>query len=218
MANSASSNPHKGYSLPGFDFMARLKEIDRFFGRRDKVHQTLRRLARRLEKAGIPYAIMGAMAVNAHGARRTTDDVDVLLSREGLRRFREEFVGLDYEPVPGRPRRFKEKKSGVGVDVLVTGHNPGFGQPTPITFPNPEEVRTEIEKVQVVKLAELIQLKLAARRHYDFGDVGFLIRVHNLDESFAENLHPAVRQDYIECLEEKRRDDEYQARQDGEGD
>jgi hypothetical protein len=58
----------------------------------------------------------------------------------------------------------------------------------------------------------LVQLKLAARRYSDFGDVVFLIRVHNLDESFAEQLHPSVRRDYIECLEEKRREDEYEAR------
>jgi signal transduction histidine kinase/DNA-binding response OmpR family regulator len=40
-------------------FTERLKEIDMFFQRRDPVHQTLRRTARRLEKAGIPYAICG---------------------------------------------------------------------------------------------------------------------------------------------------------------
>jgi hypothetical protein len=60
----------------------------------------------------------------------------------------------------------------------------------------------------------LIQLKLAARGHYDFGDVVSLIRIHQLDESFLEKIHPAVRPDFIECLEEKRREDEYEARED----
>jgi hypothetical protein len=196
--------------------MDRLKEIDMFLYRRGKVHQAMRRLAKRLDKAGIAYAITGAMAANAHGARRTTDDVDVLMTPEGLKQFRRQFVGRDYEGVPGRSRRFKEKKSGVGVDVLITGGRPGIGEPGPITFPSPESVRTEIDKVQVVALAELIQLKLAARRHYDFGDVAFLIRVHNLNESYASNLHPSVRRDFLECLEEKRREDAYQARLDAE--
>jgi hypothetical protein len=40
-----------------------------------------------------------------------------------------------------------------------------------------------------------------------------LIRVHNLDESYIDQLHLAVRQDFIECLEEKRREDEYIARE-----
>ena len=33
-------------------------------------------------------------------------------------------------------------------------------------------------------------------------------------ESFQARLHPAVHRDYLECLEEKRREDEYEARQD----
>ena len=60
----------------------------------------------------------------------------------------------------------------------------------------------------------LIQLKLAARRHQDFADVVNLIRVHNLDESYQEKLHPSLHRDYVECLEEKRREDEYESRED----
>ena len=67
-----------------------------------------------------------------------------------------------------------------------------------------------IEKVRVLTLPQLLQLQLAARRYYDFGDVVFLIRVHNLDESFLPQVHPSVHQDFIECLEEKRREDEYE--------
>jgi hypothetical protein len=196
-----------------FDVDKRLWEIEMFFQKNDPVHQSLRRLARRLERSGIPYAVMGAMAVNLHGAQRTTKDVDVLLTKEGLEQFRRELLPKFYRPVEGRPRRFQERKSGVTVDCLVTGHFPGRGGPGPFAFPDPEEVAVEIDKVQVVNLPQLIQLKLAARRYYDFGDVVFLIRVHDLDESFMEQLHPSVHGDFIECLEEKRREDEYEARE-----
>jgi hypothetical protein len=172
----------------------------------------MKRLAQRLEKAEIPYAIMGAMAVNAHGARRTTDDVDVLLTRDGLERFRRQFVGKTYDQVEGRDRRFIERRSKVGVDVLVTGLYPGRGKPGPFAFPDPSAAGVKIDDIQVVSLPQLIQLKLAARRYYDFGDVVFLIRVHNLDERFMDQLHPSVHQDFVECLEEKRREDEYEAR------
>jgi hypothetical protein len=185
-----------------------------FFNRRDPVHQTMRRLTKCLEKAGIPYAIMGAMAVNAHGARRTTDDVDILLTAAGLDEFRKKFVGKLLDDVAGRPRRFVDRKNKVGVDVLVTGRYPGRGEPGPISFPEPTAASVEIDKIRVLKLPELIQLKLAAQRYYDFGDVVFLIRVHNLDETFLQQLHPSIHKDFIECLEEKRRDDEYQARED----
>jgi hypothetical protein len=213
MSRSRTREGQPSFDPKTFSFMERLKEIGMFFEKKSPQHKTMRRLAQRLEKADIPYAIMGAMAVNAHGARRTTDDVDVLLTPEGLERFRKQFVGKTYDQVEGRSRRFVERRSKVGVDVLVTGLYPGRRKPGPFAFPDPEEASEEIEEVKVVTLPQLIQLKLAARRHYDFGDVEFLIRVHNLDESFLEKLHPSVRQDFIECLEEKRREDEYIARE-----
>jgi hypothetical protein len=196
-----------------FDVRKRLREIGMFFQKNDPVHQAMRRLAKRLERVGIPYAVMGAMAVNLHGARRTTDDVDVLVTKEGLERFRNEILPKFYKPVEGKSRRFEERKSGVRLDCLVTGHFPGRGGPKPFAFPDPAQVAVQLEKVQVVNLPQLIQLKLAAGRYYDFGDVAFLIRVHNLDESFLPQLHPSVHQDFIECLEEKRREDEYIARE-----
>lgn len=196
-----------------FSFGDRLEEIGRFFQGRSPQHTAMRRLARRLEKANIPYAIMGAMAVNAHRAERTTKDVDVLLTPEGLERFRREYVGKTYDQIEGRPRRFVERQSKVSIDVLVTGHFPGRGPGGPFPFPDPEQVSQTIDDIKVVNLPQLIQLKLAARRYYDFGDVVFLIRVHNLDETFLDQLHPSVRQDFVECLEEKRREDQYLARE-----
>jgi hypothetical protein len=196
-----------------FGFMDRMKEIGVFFQKRSPQHQAMRRLARRLKKTGIAYAIMGAMAVNAHGAERTTKDVDILLTPEGLERFRHEFVGETYEPVKGRPRRFIERQSGITVDCLVTGRFPGSGKPGPLAFPDPTEASEEIEKIRVLTLPHLIQLKLAARRFYDFGDVVFLIRTHNLDEAFLKQIHSSVHRDFVECLEEKRREDEYLARE-----
>ena len=53
------------------------------------VQQAAVRLAKKLEELGIPYAICGGLAVFAHGHERMTKDVDVLLTAEGLRRFKE---------------------------------------------------------------------------------------------------------------------------------
>src|SRR5262249_49147027 len=75
-----------------FNFWDRLKEIDMFFQKRDKVHQSMYRLVKRLEKAKIPYAIMGGMAVNAHNYERTTGDIDVLLNAQGFTDFCRLFV------------------------------------------------------------------------------------------------------------------------------
>jgi hypothetical protein len=198
------SRPHR--------FSRRLKEIDLFFQKRDPVHVTMRRLARRLEKAGISYALLGGMAVNAHKYVRTTADVDFLLTPEGFAEFKRLFVPKYYERLPGAPRKFRDRKSQVKVDVLLTGLYPGSGKPGPIAFPDPAQVCQAIDKFQVVDLLNLVQLKLAARRHRDFADVVELIRYNGLDESYGSRLHRTVRGDFIECLEEKRREDDYEAR------
>ena len=188
-----------------------IREADMFFEARGEVHQTMRRLIKRLEKAAIPYAVMGGMAVNAHGHERMTKDVDVLLTRKGFDEFCKRHVPKDYAQVPGRPRRLVDRKNQRTIDILITGHFHGRGHPGPFAFPNPEDVRELIKNTHYINLETLIQLKLAARRWRDFADVVDLIRVHNLDEAYLDKLHPSVRQDFIECLEEKRREDEYEA-------
>jgi hypothetical protein len=194
-----------------FDFIERLREIDLFFQENDPVHQTMRRVAASLDRAHIPYAVVGGMAVNAHGHQRTTGDVDFLLTADGFAEFRRRFVPHDYEPVPRRPKRFADRANGVTFDVLVTGHFPGSGKPGPVAYPDPSAVSEVIKSISVVDLPTLIQLKLAARRYQDFGDVVNLIRTHNLDESFQSRLHPSVRRDFVNCVDERRREDEYEA-------
>jgi hypothetical protein len=174
---------------------------------------SLRRLVARLRKARIAHAIMGGMAVYAHGYERFTKDVDVLVTPEGFAEFKKRYVPRFYKQVPGRSRRFLDRANGVALDCLVTGLFPGSGKPGPIAFPDPEVVGKVIKRIQYIDLQSLIQLKLAARRHQDFADVVNLIRAHNLGEAYLDKLHSSVRKDFIECLEEKRREDEYEARQ-----
>jgi len=184
-----------------------------FFQGKDPVHQTMRRLIKRLGKASIPHAVVGGMAVFAHGYRRTTDDLDILVTSDGLLQFRSRFVSKYYTPHPTLRRRFTDRVNGVTVDFLVTGLFPGSGKPGPIAYPDPSSTTEIIRNVPYVDLVTLITLKLAARRHQDFADVVNLIRPHGLDESFCSRLHPSLQRDFIECLEEKRREDEYEARE-----
>jgi hypothetical protein len=55
-----------GLERKPFSFSRRLEEIGMFFQKRSPQHQTMRRTARRLEKARVAYAILGGMALNAH--------------------------------------------------------------------------------------------------------------------------------------------------------
>jgi hypothetical protein len=115
--------------------------------------------------------------------------------------------------VRGSSRRVVDSKQGVQIDVLVTGLFPGSGKPGPIAYPDPSDVGETISDIRFLDLATLIQLKLAAGRLKDVTDVVELIRANDLDESFLPHLHESVREGFLEYLEERRRDDVYEARQ-----
>jgi hypothetical protein len=60
------------------EFWAGVANAQRFFMGNAEVQYALQKLTAVLDAAGIPYAIAGAMALNHHGYRRVTVDVDRL--------------------------------------------------------------------------------------------------------------------------------------------
>ena len=66
-----------------FDFA--LREAGAYFMKQGRLHETLRRLAARLDDAGTSYALVGGMALGEHGYVRMTEDIDILLSPRGTR-------------------------------------------------------------------------------------------------------------------------------------
>lgn len=179
-------------------FWERLEEADRFFMGTGKVPQTVRTLAVDLDRERIDYALVGAMALNAHGYRRETVDVDVLVHPDGLAAFKDRLVGRGYvEKFQGARKSFRNTQTGVTIEFLTTGEFPGDGKPKPVAFPNPASVAAVIEGVKVVDLPTLINLKLASgmtapHRRRDLADVQDLIRVLRLDAEFADRLDAFV--------------------------
>lgn len=55
---------------------------------RGSLVEALRGLTQRLDEASIPYALIGAIALSFYGLAPMTLDVDVLLSPEGLDKFK----------------------------------------------------------------------------------------------------------------------------------
>lgn len=190
----------------------RFDALDAFFEGTHPVQRTMRRLASDLRSADIPFALMGGMAVCFHGGNYVFDDVDYLVTADGLRKFREMFAGRAYESVPSRPRRFVDRESQTCIHFHRAGDYPrGRG---PIAFPHPDEATDVMGHQPLLSLPQLVNLKLAARRFRDLGDVTCLIKFNELDESFLSQLHPAVHSDYLLCLEEVRWDDRHDAQPD----
>ncbi len=174
-----------------------------FFMARSNVHQALIKLVAVLDEEGIPYAIIGAMALNEHGYRRATEDVDVLLTRDGFEAMKRAVLGRGYvEKSPGS-RGLRDTEHGVAVDVILAGDFPGDGRPKAVAFPDPEEEAIQGEGVRLLPLHKLVELKLASgltapHRLRDLADVLELIRLRQLDEGFAERLDPMVQVKYRE--------------------
>jgi hypothetical protein len=183
-----------------------LMEGSMHFEKESAVHQSLRRIARRLDDLGIAYAVVGGMAMFLHGFRRFTEDVDILVTREALTTIHDRLEGLGYLPPFTGSKNLCDTDNGVRIEFLVAGGYPGDGLPKPVIFPDPSTVATQIEDVQVVNLPTLVQLKLASStglgRRKDLGDVQELIRVLNLTDSFADQLDASVRALYLELWTE----------------
>jgi hypothetical protein len=180
-----------------------LREGSMHFEKESAVHKTLRQLARRLNDLGIPYAIVGGMAMFFHGYRRFTEDVDVLVTREGLEIAHRELEGLGYVHPFAGSKQLRDAEYGVRVEFLVTGDYPGDGKPKPVAFPDPGQCTTEVDGIRFLQLPSLIELKLASGmtnpgRLQDLADVQRLTQVLNLPVDLAAQLDPFVRDKYVE--------------------
>ena len=178
---------------------------------RARVQRAAADIAARLEAMGIPYAIAGGIAVTLHGHERTTADVDVLLTEDGLRRFKDRWLGRGWvDRFPGS-KNMRDIDNDVKVDVLIAGQFPGDGQPKPVRFPDPADVSVSMGELMTVDLATLVELKLASGmtapdRPRDFDDVIQLIRVNQLPREFAGELNPWVQEKFEEMWGYAQRD------------
>ena len=191
-------------------------EGQRYFMGEGKLNHALTRLVADLRNHEIDYMVIGAVALLAHGYPRFTEDIDVILTPEGLERFHDELIGLgDVPAFQGARKRLRSALDGTPVELIASGEFPGDGKPKPIAFPNPSEGSVEIDGVNFATLEKLIELKLASGmtasdRLKDLADVQELIKMRGLDREFAEKLNPYVREKYLELLDAVQRGSNYQ--------
>jgi len=170
------------------------------------LNSALARLASDLKEHDIDYVVIGAVALLAHGYPRFTEDIDLVLTSEGLEKFHSELVGLGYAPsFPGARKRIRSTTDNVPIEVMLSGEYPGDGKPKPVRMPIPATASEEIDGISFVTLEKLIELKLASGvsagdRLKDLADVQELIKLRKLDANFAEKLDPYVRPKFLELL------------------
>ncbi|HZL36727.1 MAG TPA: hypothetical protein VFC78_15515 [Tepidisphaeraceae bacterium] len=180
-----------------------LREGSMHFEEKSRVHDALREVTRRLDELDIPYAVAGGMALFLHDYRRFTEDVDILVNADGLRRLHEQLEGLGYVAPFAGSKNLRDTARGVKIEFLVSGQFPGDGKPKPVAFPEPSDSSVEISGIRVLGLPQLIELKLASgitapNRLKDLADVQELISVLKLPRTMADQINPFVRDKYLE--------------------
>lgn len=161
----------------------------------ERVQARLRKATAALEKAGIPYAVVGGNAVAAWvgrvdpGATRATKDVDILVRRVDLPRVsaaitalgfaREDLRDIVLFTDPDEP----SKKSGVHLVWANERLRPSYT----VSSPDVSESERDPEGFSVVKLAALVRMKLTSFRPVD--------QVHVQDMMSVGLLTPEVRRE-----------------------
>jgi hypothetical protein len=185
-------------------FWESLAATEAFFMGTDPVHEATRRITKILDDMSLPYALIGAMALNEYGYRRATVDVDILITQASLEVFKAAWIGRGYvDKFPGS-RGVRDTDLNVAIDFVIAGQFPGDGKPKPVQFPDPALVARRGQHVALLPLSKLVELKLASGmssldRAKDLADVVELIRHVQLSRELANELDASVRDKYLEA-------------------
>ena len=178
------------------------------------VQKAVRKLVGILEAEGLPYAIIGALALNEYGHRRVTVDVDLVMREDDLQTFKSRWLGKGYaERVPGTGKLL-DTEHDVHIAVLSTGRFPGDDKPKPIAFPDPATTAIRGAPFALLPIARWIELKLASgmvapHRGKDLVDAQELIRSAKLPRERAMDLDPWVRDKYLDLWKLAQIDDPF---------
>ena len=69
-----------------------VKRTERAFCSYHEVYHAMHRLFSRLTEADISSALVGTLALNQHSNERPTTNIDTVMKREALEKFREQFL------------------------------------------------------------------------------------------------------------------------------
>ena len=187
-------------------FIGGVDYCSRFFMDQADAQKALYRLAAILEAEQLPYAIIGAMALNEYGHRRVTVDVDLVMRDDDLQTFKQRWLGKGYLERVAGSGKLLDTEHGVNVDVLSTGRFPGDDKPKPIAFPDPATTAVRGRRFALLPMPRFIELKLASgmvapHRGKDLVDIQELIRSAQLTRDVANDLHPWVRDRFLALWE-----------------
>src|SRR5580692_4684180 len=95
-----------------------------------------------------------------------------------------------------RRKSLRDTENGVPIDVVLAGEYPGDGRPKPVAFPDPAVAAVHGDRIALLPLPQLVELKLASgmtapHRLRDLADVLKPVRVLGLPAGFGDSLAPS---------------------------
>ena len=169
--------------------------LDRMVRAVEKVRERMRRAAKALEDAGVPYAIIGGNAVAAwvatidETATRNTQDVDILLRRADLEAAKKALApaGFIFRHVRGIDMFLDGPgaKARDAVHVILAGERV---RPDDIAEAPKIDQSTRLRDLDVVGLDSLVRMKLTSFRDKDRVHLRDMLEVGLIDESILARL------------------------------
>ncbi len=172
--------------------------------------QALRDLQGDLGREGVPFAVIGALAMFQHGYVRHTEDIDIVTTPGGLQVIHDKLIGRGLVPrAAGLRKKLRNTIHQVDVDVIQSGEHAGAAD-SPVVYPDPTSAAfgTEVDGVRYATLESLVTFKIGSgvwgRRPRDLADVIELVKANSLDEGWGERLQPELRAKFVELVEASR--------------
>jgi hypothetical protein len=165
----------------------------------EKVRERLLRATAALEKAGVPYAVVGGNAVASwvsavdEAAVRNTQDVDLLLRRADLDAATAALSGAGFV-----------RRHVAGIDLFLDGakakardavHVVFAGEKVRPEYPLPAPDIAEAEQAsffRVLRLEALVRMKLTSFRDKDRTHLRDLLEVGLIDQAWCKRFPPAL--------------------------
>lgn len=167
----------------------------------DRVRKLLHKVTRALDRAKIPYAVVGGNAVAAwvatvdEEAIRFTKDVDLLVPRDVIGRMTETLGAINLMPVEVMgvwmfvDRRRPSPKSGVHLVIANEKVRSHYRHPAPDLS---DAVRTKAGYM-VIDLRSLVEMKLQSFRPVDQTHLIDMVSVGLIDAKLKRRLPPDLR-------------------------
>jgi len=161
---------------------------------------------RAFDQRKIRYAVVGALAINLHGAPRMTADLDIVadLERDNLLRLLETLAELGYRPrlpvdaknllSPEVREEWKKTKGLVAFTFIhpkIQYQEVDLLLESPVSFEEADRNKTvltvESVKVPVISIDHLIAMKRATGRQQDLDDIETLERIKQFRQGGQEH-------------------------------